>query len=56
VTRQQASVTFPVSTMTPIELSSLASSNARLSSFTVSGRKASHPVNPEGKRADAIKD
>jgi hypothetical protein len=40
VIRREASVTLPVSMMTPIELSSLASSNARLSSFTVRGRKA----------------
>jgi hypothetical protein len=40
VIRREASVTLPVSIMTPIELSSLASSNARLSSFTVRGRKA----------------
>ena len=34
------SLTFPVRMMTPIELSSLASLNARMSSFTVNGRNA----------------
>jgi hypothetical protein len=33
-------LTFPVRMMTPIELSSLASLNARMSSFTVNGRNA----------------
>ena len=35
-----SSSTFPVRMMTPTELSSLASLNARISSFTVSGRKS----------------